>query len=134
MMMKQNNVAHFEIYANDPQKLGQFYTSLFDWQIEPAPQANYTTIKTVETDPHGRASQPGGINGGMIKRPAGFTPRAWVNYVNVESVDQAVSKAKHLGAQISKPKSAVPGMGWFAMMTDPEGNEFAVWQTDHDAK
>lgn len=132
--MKKNNVAHFEIYANDPKTLGHFYTSLFDWKLEPASHVDYTTITTVETDDQGRASQPGGINGGMIRRPAGFNPRAWVNYVNVESVDQAVTKATGLGAHVSKPKSAIPGMGWFAMMTDPEGNEFAVWQTDHNAK
>src|SRR6476660_4751176 len=128
--MKKNNVAHFEIYANDPEKLSHFYTSLFDWHVAPMPKMDYTTISTVETDAQGRASQPGGINGGLMKRPAGFNPRAWVNYVNVDSVDQAVTKAKSLGAHVSKPKSAVPGMGWFAMMTDPEGNEFAVWQAD----
>jgi hypothetical protein len=24
----------------------------------------------------------------------------------------------------------VPGMGWFAQLTDTEGNLFAVWETD----
>jgi predicted enzyme related to lactoylglutathione lyase len=33
--MKKNSVAHFEIYADDPDALGKFYTSLFDWTIEP---------------------------------------------------------------------------------------------------
>lgn len=31
--MRKNSVAHFEIYADDPVKLGQFYTSLFDWKV-----------------------------------------------------------------------------------------------------
>jgi predicted enzyme related to lactoylglutathione lyase len=29
-----------------------------------------------------------------------------------------------------KEKPAVPGMGWFAILSDPEANPFALWQTD----
>jgi hypothetical protein len=32
-----------------------------------------------------------------------------------------------------KPKTAVPNMGWFAMLTDPQGNGFAMWQSDSKA-
>jgi len=28
----------------------------------------------------------------------------------------------------------VPGMGWFAMLIDPQGNPFALWQSDSNAK
>jgi len=28
----------------------------------------------------------------------------------------------------------VPGMGWFAMLIDPQGNPFAMWQSDSNAK
>jgi predicted enzyme related to lactoylglutathione lyase len=27
----------------------------------------------------------------------------------------------------------VPGMGWFSICKDTEGNEFGLWQTDSDA-
>ena len=30
-------------------------------------------------------------------------------------------------------KTPVPGMGWFAQLTDPEGNVIAVWETDPEA-
>ena len=30
-------------------------------------------------------------------------------------------------------KTPVPGMGWFAQLTDPEGNVFAIWETDSHA-
>ena len=132
--MKKNAVAHFEIYADDPDKLGQFYTSLFDWTIEQVPGMDYRLIKTVETDAKGTPAHGGGINGGILKRPAGYEGRAWVNYVNVESVEAATDRAQELGAKLMKGKSAVPGMGWFAMFTDPQGNPFAVWQSDRDAK
>jgi len=132
--MKKNAVAHFEIYADDPDKLGQFYTSLFDWTIEHMPDMDYRWVKTVETDAEGMPSQPGGINGGILKRPAGYEGRAWINYVNVESLEASIDRAKILGATVMKGKAPVPGMGWFAMLIDPQGNPFAIWQTDPKAK
>jgi predicted enzyme related to lactoylglutathione lyase len=132
--MKKNAVAHFEIYANDPAQLSQFYTSLFDWSTEPVPGMDYRMVKTVDMDSKGVPSTPGGINGGIVKRPPGFEARSWVNYVNVESVDAAVERAQKLGAKVMRGRSAVPGMGWFAMLVDPEGNSFAVWQRDPSAK
>jgi predicted enzyme related to lactoylglutathione lyase len=132
--MKKNSVAHFEIYADDLDQLAQFYTTLFDWSVEPAPGMDYSFIKTVDSDDQGVPTPPGGINGGMLKRPAGYPVNAWVNYVNVESVDQSVERAQTLGARLTLGKTPVPGMGWFAMLTDPQGNSFAVWQQDPNAK
>lgn len=130
----KNAVAHFEIYADDPDNLQQFYTSLFDWKVEPMPGMDYRLIKSVETSDQGMPTQPGGINGGLLKRPAGYDGNAWVNYVNVESLEASVTRARSLGAKVTKDKSAVPGMGWFAMLIDPQGNHFALWQTDSTAK
>lgn len=132
--MKKNPVVHFEIYADDPDKLRQFYASLFDWTIEPIPGMDYAYIKTVDTDEKGMPTQAGGSNGGMMTRPAGYEARCWMNYVLVDSVDASVKRAEKLGAALMKGKSAVPGMGWFAMLTDPQGNMFAVWQMDPNAK
>jgi len=129
-----NGVAHFEIYADDTDSLGKFYTALFDWQLQPMQGMDYTWVKTVDTDDRGTPTQPGGINGGLLTRPAGYKGTAWVNYVNVDSLDVSVTKAKQLGARVTKDKSAVPGMGWFAMLIDPQGNEFAMWQTDAKAR
>jgi len=94
--MKTNSVSHFEIYGDDPDKLGQFYTSLFDWSIEPVPGMDYRLIRTVDTDANGRPVQSGGINGGMLRVP-GFRPGAWVNYVNVESIEESSARAQKLG-------------------------------------
>ncbi len=132
--MKKNGVVHFEIYADDPEKLGKFYTSLFDWTIDPMPGMDYWYIKTVETDAKGRPTQPGAINGGMMKRPAGYEERPWMNYVNVDSIEESVARAQKLGATVMKGKTPVPGIGWFAMLADPQGNFFAIWQMDPNAK
>ena len=130
----QNPVSHFEIYANDPDALARFYTSVFDWKVEEMPgNGNYKLVQTVDVDGDRKAKQPGGINGGIMKRP---DPKALniINYVSVESIDRSLERSGQLGAKVMKERSAVPGMGWFAILSDPEGNPFALWQQDKAAR
>jgi predicted enzyme related to lactoylglutathione lyase len=132
--MQKNTISHFEIYANDPEKLTKFYTTLFDWKVTPVPGMDYRTVHTGDTDEKGMLKQPGAINGGIITRPAGYGVNGFVNYAMVDSIEDTVSRATSLGAKMTKGKSVVPGMGWFAMFLDPEGNNFAIFQSDPQAK
>ena len=131
--MAKNAVVHFEIYADDPDALAKFYTSLFDWKVESVPGMDYRMVQTTDTAAGGQPTSAG-INGGIAKRPAGYHMNGSANYVAVESIEATVEKAKKLGARITKEKMAVPGMGWFAMFIDPQGNHFAVWKHDPNAK
>jgi len=40
-----SRVTHFEIYAEDPAKLVEFYRTLLGWQIEKAPGIDYWRIR-----------------------------------------------------------------------------------------
>lgn len=132
--MKKNGVVHFEIYAHDAKKLAAFYSNLFDWTIEDMPGMDYHYVKTVDTDEQGMATKPGAINGGLVVRPAGYEDKGWINYINVDGLDASVKRAQDLGAKVMKPRAPVPGMGWFAMLVDPQGNTFALWERDANAK
>jgi predicted enzyme related to lactoylglutathione lyase len=120
-----SSVTHFEIYASEPSKLADFYQGLFGWQLEKAPGIDYWRI---QTEP-GRTN---GFNGGLTYRPIP-EPRSWVHYVNVDSLDEAVDRVLQLGGSILRPKAAVPKTAWYAVLADPEGNIFAVWQADSTA-
>lgn len=132
--MQKNTVSHFEIYANDPDKLAKFYTDMFDWKITPVPGMDYQMVHSGDTDDKNMLKQPGAINGGIARRPAGYGVNGAVNYAMVDSIEDAVARAKKLGAKLTKDKTPVPGMGWFAMFMDPEGNHFAVFKNDPQAK
>lgn len=124
-----NPVSHFEIPGDDPEKLAQFYSRLFDWKIEKVPgDFEYWMVHTVPSGPDGAPEEPGGINGGLYRRQA--AEQRPINYVTVDNVDAYLARAAELGAQVAMGKMAVPGMGWFAQLVDPDGNPFAIWQND----
>ena len=56
-----------------------------------------------------------------------------MHYVNVDSLDEAVAQVQQLGGAVLRPKTAVPKTAWYAVLADPEGNIFAVWQADSTA-
>ena len=123
-----HTVVHFEIPADQPERAVEFYRELFGWKVEHmGGPMDYWLLQTVPSDAEGRPTEPG-VNGGLMRRMMpGQTP---VNYISVENVDEFARKAERLGAKVVVPKMPVPGMGWFAQLTDTEGNIFAIWQHD----
>ncbi len=73
--MAKNPVSHFEIYADEPIKLADFYTRLFEWSIEPFPGMDYWMIRTVKTDAgsEGDEVEDAGAEDGLVLDPVGST-------------------------------------------------------------
>ena len=115
-------VTHFEIYAERPVELADFYRALLGWQIEKVPGIDYWRVQT-------SAASGSGVNGGLLFRPLPG-PRSWVHYVHVESIDESIEKLVNLGGALVRPKAAVPKTAWYAVVADPQGNIFAMWQSD----
>jgi len=124
--MVDHTIVHFEIPADNVEKLRRFYSELFGWKIEKEGAIDYWMIETVPVNEKGMPIRPG-INGGMMKRQnPGHKP---TNYIAVESVDKYVRKIEALGGKVLVPKMEVPGIGWWAMAIDPEGNQFAILES-----
>jgi predicted enzyme related to lactoylglutathione lyase len=123
------SVVHFEIPADDVERAKKFYGDLFDWKIEkfsgPTPM-DYWMVMT------GKEEGQMGLDGGMMQRQ---DPRQQtIVYIDVPSVDDYVHKVVSLGGQMGVPKTAIPGMGYFAVCFDPENNGFGLWENDTNAK
>jgi predicted enzyme related to lactoylglutathione lyase len=125
-----HTVVHFEIPANNPEKLSEFYKSLFGWKIEKVAMegGDYWMIETRPGTAQNmeEAMKRPGTNGGMMKKmDANQRP---VNYVMVESVDEFSKKLQTLGGKIVVPKTPIPNMGAFAVALDPENNAFGIFE------
>lgn len=120
-----NTVTHFEIYGEDLPALADFYQELFGWTINKVPGIDYHTIQM-------GANGSTGLRGGLQRRPI-EEPRSWVHYISVDDIGATVAEVERLGGKVLRPKTAVPKTAWYAVVEDPEGNVFAVWQADPDA-
>lgn len=119
------NIVWFEIPADDLKRAQKFYKSLFGWKINAFPQmADYWHVDTGGPD-----DSP---DGGMLPRK--HPEHTITNYILVPSVNRAMAKVKKLGGEVCMEKTAVPGMGYFAVCKDTENNSFAVWEMNDKAK
>ena len=119
-----NRVTHFEIPCNDPQKTVEFFRDVFGWSFQQFGNEQYWLATT------GEDGTPG-INGAIMAKRDPAQPI--VNTVQVENLDEHARKIEAAGGKIVVPKSAVPGVGWLAYFTDPDGNIHGLWQVDAGA-
>jgi predicted enzyme related to lactoylglutathione lyase len=125
-----HTIVHFEIPADDIEKMKKFYEELFGWKIiRVTMPTEYWLVQTVPTDDKGMPLKPG-VNGGMFKRPPEQKTMKPVNYITVESIDEYLIKTENLGGKILVPKQQVPTVGWIAVISDPEGNQVGLPQPE----
>jgi len=121
-----SRVVHFDIYADNPERAVKFYKQVFGWKI--TKWEGPTEYWLVMTGPDDKP----GINGGLGRRedPADRT----INTIDVPSVDDFTAKISGAGGKVLVPKVAIPGVGWFALCLDTEGNKFGLMEDDPKAK
>jgi len=119
-------IEHFEINADDPLRAKRFYQKVFEWKIEKwEGPLEYWTIEAGKEDEEG-------INGGLQKREE---PNDQIfNYIHVSNVDDFKNKIEQSGGTIESPKITVPGVGYFYMFKDTEGNKLGIMEHDENAK
>ena len=114
-----------DLGTTDVKGAAEFYGSLFGWKIEkfPAGVGDYWHIDTGGSD-----DTP---DGGLLPRMHSQQPIT--SYIAVPSIDESATKVEKLGGKVMKLKTAVPHMGYFAICTDTEDNEFALWECNENA-
>lgn len=116
----KNRVVHFEIGADDPEKLSDFYKRAFGWEINQWGDSGYWVVGKEED------RSVGAIGGGIMKR---FESEKTINTIEVEDLDQAMKDVTDNGGKIVKEKASMP-LGeetmWWCYMADPQGNVFGL--------
>ena len=113
-------IVHIEIPADDTAKGREFWGSLFGWSFESFPSPSEYHMTRI-SDRAGAAitdMEPG--------------KRGTRAYFAVDEIEAGAARVKELGGEAQEPMP-VPSMGWFAVCTDPHGNEFGLWQDDPSA-
>lgn len=110
-----------ELVTQDVAGATAFYTKLFGWKTEKfgptGSGTDYMILKAGSTQV-----------GGMMKMPVPDAPSTWLAYVTVESADVAAKRASALGGKVCAAPFDVPTVGRIAVLQDPQGATFGVFQ------
>jgi hypothetical protein len=112
-----------DLATTDPDAAKAFYGALFGWQAEdmPVPGGYYSMQRIDGKDVAAIAGQP------PAQREAGAPP-AWQSYITVASADAAAQRAGELGGAVHAPAFDVMEAGRMAVIQDPQGAYFMVWE------
>lgn len=58
---------------------------------------------------------------------------SWIPYMGTADLDQAVADATASGASVTKSITSIPGGGRYAILTDPQGAVFGMYDSDQPA-
>lgn len=118
-----NQIAYFEIQANEPEKIANFYAKVFGWKFteEKDFPIKYFSIET------------NGIRGGLLQRPAQVPPtqygtNAFTCSIEVDDFDKIAELILQNGGQIAMPKFEIPNKCWQGYFIDTDNNVFGIFE------
>jgi len=106
----------------DPDAAAEFYGRLFGWEFEDANPAGsehrYLIARIRGGDVAAVSPPPEGAPSGAV----------WNTYIWVDDADEATARAREAGGSVLSEPLDVAGAGRMAVLADPAGAAFSVWQ------
>ena len=109
-----------ELMTPETDAAAAFYSKVLPWRPQPSGMPSYSLWMAGKTQAGGLASQADDA------RQSGAPP-SWLVYIGTPDVDSTAAAAERLGGKILKGATDIPGIGRFAVLTDPRGAAFAVF-------
>ena len=107
-----------ELLSGDAAAATAFYTKVVPWKSQPWEQ---------DSSYHMWVAKNGPVGG--VAKLDGSAPPHWLPYVAVPDVSATAEAAKGLGGRVLKDKTSLPNGGSYAVLADPQGAQFAVYQS-----
>ena len=115
------NFCWVDLATTDVAAARDFYAEVFGWSDDGHPETGYTIFR-----------KDGAAVAGLMPQSEeqarhGVGP-AWTTYVCVQNADAAAARAAELGGSIGVPAFDLEATGRMAVVADPQGAVFALWQ------
>ena len=114
--MADSLIAHVEIPVTDLEKSSKFYKDVFGWNFKPFGH-DYLLYNNHK-----------GIMVGMRRVEHVSTGDTTVFHLNIDDIENTLARAENEGGVVKRGKTVIPAMGWYALLTDPEGNTIGLYQ------
>ena len=127
------NPGHFcwcETVTRDPAGSARFYGELLGWQAREesmGPLGAHTLFSRDGRDVAGASAM-------TAAPPLPGAGAYWLSHILCEDVERLSEAAADLGARVATPPTTIPGVGRLAILWDPRGAPFALWQGAGDAR
>jgi predicted enzyme related to lactoylglutathione lyase len=113
-----------ELATTDQNAAKSFYGKLFGWAVNDFPMSPNDFYSMFQLEGRDTAAA---YTMRPEQRSQGVPPH-WMIYVAVESADTAANRAAQLGGKVLAPPFDVYNAGRMAVLQDPTGATFSVWQ------
>jgi len=109
----------FELRTSNVEKSKAFFSELLGWQIAPQEMGGASF----------EMAKAGGTDVATIVPLEGKGKSHWVPFSSVPDVDASVKTIEEQKGKTVTPPTDIPNIGRFAVFTDPNGAEFAVFKS-----
>jgi predicted enzyme related to lactoylglutathione lyase len=109
----------YELVTTDTKSAADFYAEVVGWAPKPFPGGVDYTVLHID-DGRGAA----GIM--AVPEESRGMPPMWLGYLHAADVDATAAALKAAGGAVKKGPEDIPGVGRFAVATDPQGAPFMI--------
>src|SRR2546423_11065934 len=112
--MNMDPVVHFEMPAEDRERMAKFYTTAFGWKTEMlgAEMGDYVVVTTTESE------RFGAINGGFYPKKPDSPAQYPSIVIAVDDIRVAMKKVADAGGKILGDPMEIPGIGQYVSFFD----------------
>jgi predicted enzyme related to lactoylglutathione lyase len=115
--MNDHTITHIEIPARDFERAVAFYSKIFHWEIQVVEANSYAFFRI------GNTNCGGAFNASLS--PALENTGLQV-VIDVDDIEKKMLEIQEEGGLIIKPKTAIPGHGYYASFMDPNNNHLQL--------
>jgi len=113
-----------DLSTTDQDAAKAFYSGLFGWQADDRPVGDGVVYSMMQL----RGKDAAAISPQPQQQAEAGVPPMWNSYITVEDADATAARAGELGATVHAPPFDVMDVGRMAVIQDPQGAFFMLWQ------
>jgi predicted enzyme related to lactoylglutathione lyase len=123
MAAQRGNFIWYDVMTSEPKAATSFYGDVIGWDAQEYPMEDrtYTVFRKGPVMVAGLMEIPEAM------RATGARP-CWSGYVAVDDVDSDAARVKAVGGAIQRGPEDIPGVGRFAVVSDPGGAMFLLFK------
>ncbi len=127
MTMPGRPFVWYELMTTDAEAASAFYKAVFGWEMRDSgmPGMQYTLLSNNGVDLGGLFSLVG-HDCGADAQPC------WLGYIASPDVDEDARRVTAAGGKVHKEPTDIPGVGRFAVVADPHGAVFQLFQLNEE--